>query len=195
MQESTKCLQSTKQNDNQTKTKPKGKKMNTRKQSITKRAQIEATDVVIEYLGGILNQGDALNILGHSGVQAVDSLALVNADLLIQAINKAQSEENHRMAEHCIAAHTKQQMEEKRPGLAELISFLAKAKPAPAIPDGFFYAGEHETRGPLYLAADKVTGFAVNEEDHGSVVIILDCGTQVETYLTLEEVCQAITEA
>lgn len=170
--------------------------MNTRKQNITKRAQIEATDVVLEYLGGVLSQGDALGILGHSGAQAVDSLALVSPGLLIQAINTARSEEDHRLAEHCIAAHTQQQMEEKNPSLEDLIRFIAEeAKPAPAIPDGFFYAGEHETRGPLYLAADKVSGFTVNEEDHGSVVIILDCGTQVETYLTLEEVCQAITEA
>lgn len=168
--------------------------MNTRKQNITKRAQIEATDVVNEYLSGALNQGEALNILGYGGGQAVDNLALVDADLLTQAFKKANSEENHRMAKHCFAAR-QQQIKEKRSMDAEFLILLAEAKPAPAIPDGFFYAGEHETRGPLYLAADKVSGFAVNEEDHGSVVIILDCGSQVETYLTLEEVCQAITEA
>lgn len=169
--------------------------MNTRKQNFTKRAQIEATDVVNEYLSGALNQGEALNILGDCGGQAVDSLALVDADLLIQALQKAHREENHRMAEHCFAARTKQLMEEKRHTLADLLNASAEAKPAPAIPDGFFYAGEHETRGPLYLAADKVSGFTVNEEDHGSVIIMLDCGTQVETYLTLEEVCNAIAEA
>lgn len=179
--------------------------MTTAKYSNKQLAAMEATAAVKEFLSGKISQRAALGLLGHSGVEAVDRLALVNIKLLEQVMGLEPMPHTLRMIEHCIAAHAKKCEQEMQaaaeqmqaPTTDNLFSIFVKmASPKDvALPDGFFYAGEHETRGPLYLAADKVSGFAVNEEDHGSVVIMLDCGTQVETYLTLEEVCQAITEA
>lgn len=167
--------------------------MTTAKYTNQQLAALEATAAVKEFLNGQISQTDALSILGHSGVEAVDRLALVNIKLLEQVMGLKRKPYTARMIEHCIAAHAQKQAQEQDQSdltVGNLFSIFIKMQrdECAAIPDGFFYAGEHETRGPLYLAADKVSGFAVNVEDHGSVIIMLDCGTQVETYLTLEEV-------